>query len=274
MITMNENTTENNSFTFLKEGEALVEQMLYKVPLEELVENPDQPRKYFDAESLNEMGSSVKEHGVIQPVIVQKDESGQLVIVSGERRYRAAKQAGLEDIPAIYYGGADRDVIALVENLMREDLTAIEEAEALHSLKEQRNYTQEQISGVIGKAVPTISEILALAKLPEDIRNECRTDRRYSRRKLLVIARKESAEEMQKAFNHLKKDLDKSRSETPTNQVTDEVDQADVWIKRIDKFKASLEKADVSSLGDKRGDVEGALGVLLAVIKRILPEEA
>jgi len=268
---MNSEGIATKGYSFLKEGEGLVDRQLYQVPVGELEQNSEQPRKHFDGGSLAEMRVSIEKHVVLQPVIVQKGGDGQLVIVSGERRFRAAQAAGKETVPAIYHDGSDSAVIALVENLLREDLTPVEEAEALQKLKGERGYTQEQISEVIGKAVPTISEILALAKLHEGIRDECRADRRFSRRNLLEVVRKDTPEKVQKAYEALKSKMAKTEDKRTKEKV--EVDPAEAWVKKVDKFRTSLEKVDFSSLGDRRGDVEGALGVLLAVIKRTVPVE-
>lgn len=105
------------------------------------------------AEALAELKTSIERHGVLQPVLFRKDEQGQYILISGERRFRSSQLAGQETLPCIYNEGGSSAEIALVENLLRENLNPIEEAEALQQLKQEQSYTNEQISAVIGKAV-------------------------------------------------------------------------------------------------------------------------
>lgn len=266
------NSAENGTkqYPFLNEGENLVDRQLYLVPLKDLEVDQEQPRKYFDEGSLDEMVASIKEHGVLQPVIFRVNEEGQLVLVSGERRYRAAQAAALDCIPAIYHEGTDKAVIALVENLMREDLTVIEEAEAVERLKNERSYNQEEISRVIGKKVPTISEILKVASLPQEIRDECRSNRDYSRRGLLTVARMGTLEETWKAFKKLKARMGSPEDDECGGAGTEKVSPVEGWVKKIDKLSESLQKVDLESFGDERSQVEGALKKLAAQIKKTI----
>ncbi|NCA66795.1 MAG: ParB/RepB/Spo0J family partition protein [Clostridia bacterium] len=132
--------------------------------------NPEQPRKQFDEIALNELSSSIKEHGIIQPIIVTKKE-GKFVIVAGERRYRAAKLAGLSKLPVIVRDISERErrEFALIENLQREGLNPIEEAEAMRALIEEYNLTQEELSQSLGKSRPAVANTLRLLKLPAEI---------------------------------------------------------------------------------------------------------
>ncbi|MBE3591492.1 MAG: ParB/RepB/Spo0J family partition protein [Thermoanaerobacter sp.] len=132
--------------------------------------NQYQPRKQFDGESLKELAESIKQHGVIQPIIVRKVDSG-YQIVAGERRWRAAKIAGLSEIPAIVKNFDDLQVmeIALIENLQREDLNPIEEAKAYKALIEQFNLTQEEISKKIGKSRSVIANSIRLLNLDDRV---------------------------------------------------------------------------------------------------------
>lgn len=140
------------------------------VPLEEIRPNPYQPRKVFDEEKMAELAGSIKEHGVFQPVILKRAVSG-YEIVAGERRCRAAKQAGLNTIPAIIVEFTDNQMmeIALLENIQREDLNAIEEARAYEAMMTKLNLTQEKLSQRIGKSRSYITNILRLLNLPKQI---------------------------------------------------------------------------------------------------------
>lgn len=146
---------------------------IINVNLDELRSNPYQPRKNFDEESLNELASSIKEHGVFQPIIVKKSIKG-YEIVAGERRVKASKIAGLTTIPAIVKDFTDEEMmeIALLENLQRENLSALEEAEAYNALKTKLNLTQEQLALKVGKSRSHITNMLGLLNLPNEIKDE------------------------------------------------------------------------------------------------------
>lgn len=143
-----------------------------KILLDEIRPNPYQPRKVFNEEALNELAVSIKEHGVFQPVILKKSIHG-YEIVAGERRCRAARIAGLSDVPAIIVDFTDDQMmeIALLENIQREDLNAIEEAKAYQSLMEKLGLTQAQLGERIGKSRTYITNILRLLNLPEKIQD-------------------------------------------------------------------------------------------------------
>ena len=143
---------------------------IIEIDLSELRVNPYQPRKIFDEEALKELSESIKEHGVFQPIIVKKSIKG-YEIVAGERRVRASKLAGLTKVPAIIRDFTDEQMmeIALLENLQRENLTAIEEAIAYKSLLENLNITQDDLSKKVGKSRSHITNIIGLLRLPSDI---------------------------------------------------------------------------------------------------------
>lgn len=132
----------------------------------------NQPRKIFDKEKLEELTESIKEHGVLQPILVVKDESG-YTIVAGERRWRAAKNAGLKEIPAIIkdYTDGKKKQVALIENIQREDLNIVEIAKAIKELMEIDGYSQSEVAKITGKSLSSISNIIRLLKLQEPILN-------------------------------------------------------------------------------------------------------
>lgn len=143
---------------------------IVELSLSELRPNPYQPRKVFKDEALEELASSIKEHGVFQPIIVKKSIKG-YDIIAGERRYRASKLAGKDTIPAIVRQFTDEEMmsIALLENLQRENLSAIEEAEAYRTMIEQLGLTQEQLSQKVGKSRSHVTNILGLLRLPREV---------------------------------------------------------------------------------------------------------
>ncbi|MBQ3475497.1 MAG: ParB/RepB/Spo0J family partition protein [Bacilli bacterium] len=152
--------------------EAKKNKEIVELPLSELRPNPYQPRKIFDDEALNELASSIKENGVFQPIIVKKTVKG-YDIVAGERRYRASKKAGLTTIPAIIKDFTDEEMmnIALLENLQREDLTAIEEANAYKAMIDSLGLTQDELAKKVGKSRSHITNTLGLLKLPKSVQD-------------------------------------------------------------------------------------------------------
>ena len=141
--------------------------------IEDILPGDAQPRQRFDDERLKELAASIKGHGVIQPIVVRR-RGNQFEIVAGERRWRAAQLAGLTSIPAVISDAAPEDAltIALVENLQREDLNPIEEAEAFHRLHAQLGYTQQEIAEAVGKDRTTVANSLRLLKLPPPVRRQ------------------------------------------------------------------------------------------------------
>ena len=141
-----------------------------QVPVDSIVPNPDQPRTHFDDEALEELASSMREVGVLQPVVVAEGDNG-YVLIAGERRWRAAKRAGLGVIPAVVReaSGSSTLVEALVENVQRQDLTPLEEANAYQHLLEDFGMTQEQVADRVGRSRPTISNTIRLLQLPPAI---------------------------------------------------------------------------------------------------------
>lgn len=164
---LNFDTIENSIIEEAKTNDQIVE-----IDLSELRANPYQPRKNFDEEALNELASSIKEHGVFQPIIVKKSIKG-YEIIAGERRFRASKLAGVQTIPAIVKDFSDEEMmqIALLENLQRENLTSIEEAKAYKSIIESMNITQDELAKKVGKSRSHVTNILGLLKLPASVQD-------------------------------------------------------------------------------------------------------
>ena len=152
--------------------------VLIEVGVDQVVANPNQPRKSFETSSLDELTASVRASGLIQPVIVRPSGSG-YQLIAGERRWRAARQAGLERIPAIVREATDAESLelALVENLLREDLNPMEEAEAYRQLLHQFGWTQEQLGQRIGRDRTSIANVLRLLRLPDEIQADLRGGR-------------------------------------------------------------------------------------------------
>lgn len=148
------------------------EEIVREVSLKELRPNPYQPRKSFDQDSINELKDSILEHGILQPIIARKSIKGYEIVV-GERRYRAAKEAGLEKVPVVVRELSEQQMmeLAVLENLQREDLTPIEEASAYQLLMDRLKLTQEELANRLGKSRPHIANHLRILSLPMDIQN-------------------------------------------------------------------------------------------------------
>lgn len=168
---------------------------LYDLNIADVQPDPEQPRKYFDEQALGELKASIEKHGVLQPVLVRQSADGALLLVSGERRYQASKLAGCATIPAVFTDGEPAE-ISIVENLLRENLTAIEEAEAIDKLRSQHDYTLADLGAVLGKAESTMSEILSLNRLPAEVKDDCRNDPKTARGILVAIASQKTLEKM------------------------------------------------------------------------------
>ena len=189
---------------------------LYDLKLSKLTPNPDQPRKAFSGAELQMLANSIKEKGLLQPILVKELEDGQIIIVSGERRFRAHQLLERETIPAWFTTG-DAAELALVENLIREDLTAIEAAEALKKFHDRfDDMTLEDIGTIIGKAKSTVSEMMSLNKLPEDLREIARGDKRFALRELKKIAGKRDENKKRELFEKYQAKLDATSKRTRT----------------------------------------------------------
>ena len=142
-----------------------------EVELSQIFANPNQPRRNFDEEALEELAESIREHGVISPITLRKNEDGTYMIIAGERRFRASKMAGLNTIPAYIRTAKDEQVMewALIENIQRDDLDAIEIALAYQRLMDEYELTQEKMAERVGKKRATVANYLRLLKLPAEI---------------------------------------------------------------------------------------------------------
>ncbi len=235
--------------------------------------DPNQPRKVFDEAAMTELTDSIKKHGIIQPLLFQPADQGVLTVVSGERRLEAAKRAGILTLPSMMVDG-DPAEIALVENLIRQDLTAVEEAEALKRLMNERNYNQEQLAGVINKARTTLNEILSLNNLPQEIRDECRGNRTVSRATLIDIARRKQERSMLSAWEDYKEKA--ARQKEGRKKGVTVPPTAPELKKWFDKTRGKITDADAANWSDDdRIAVNESLTSLQEAINGFLdPEEA
>ena len=173
----------------VREGGA-TELRMMDVPIEHCRPNPNQPRKHFDPDLIADLARSIERHGLIQPITVRRDprdKTGYL-IVAGERRYHAVKSLNRETIPAILTDG-NTDEIALIENLQRQDLSPIEEAEALARLQKKHGYTHQELGKAVGKARSTITNLLKLNDLPPKIKRESATSNLATKSLLIELSK-------------------------------------------------------------------------------------
>ena len=169
---------------------------IYELDLGTLQPDPAQARKYLDPASLAELAASVGKYGILQPILFRQDEPGApIFIVAGERRVEACWAAGLTTIPGIFVSGNHRE-ISLVENLLRENLTPVEEAEALGAIMQEQGYNQSQLSEMIGKSQPLISQTLSINKLPADVRDQVRSNPTIPKVFLLTVAKLKTEQAM------------------------------------------------------------------------------
>lgn len=149
-----------------------IENGIFYIDINDIKPNSNQPRKVFDEDKLDDLAASIKEHGLIQPVVLRNIKNG-YEIVAGERRWRAARKVGIKQIPCIIKELTDEEnmLLAIIENMQREDLNPIEEAEGINQMIETYGLTQEQVSKSVGKSRPYITNCLRLLKLPESVRN-------------------------------------------------------------------------------------------------------
>jgi ParB family transcriptional regulator, chromosome partitioning protein len=168
--------------------------VLTLVPLRDVRPNPDQPRKHFDEDKLGELAASIKAHGLLQPIVVRRVPDG-FELLAGERRFRAAQLAGIDRLPALVREVEDPLEIALIENLQREDLSPLEEAEGLAALIARHGYSHREVADLIGKSRPYVSNTLALTRLPDAVKTDLqREGPDVSREILMGVAREEDPE--------------------------------------------------------------------------------
>lgn len=173
------------------------------IDIDRIEPNPHQPRKQFG--DLSEMVSSIKEKGVLEPILVRAIDGGRFEIIAGERRYQASKLAGLRHVPAIEVDVDNRGMleISLIENLQRKDLTPFEESAAIQRLCDQFRYTHEEIARKLGKSRTVITEALSLNRMPEAVQERCRQADIESKSMLLQIVRQETEEAMNRLVDKI-----------------------------------------------------------------------
>lgn len=182
---------------------------LNEININDIVPNPNQPRKHFDETALNELASSIKVHGIIQPIVLNEAEDGKYMIIAGERRWRAAKIAGLETVPAYVRRFTEKQVkeISIIENLQREDLNPIEAAKAIKQLMEEYKLTQEAVSERIGKSRSVIANTVRLLTLPNEVVDMIETNKLSAGHAKILVALTDPIEQIKIATVAVNKKL-------------------------------------------------------------------
>lgn len=239
----------------IPENDEKVQNAVMELKITDVEPNDKQPRKAFDDQALTDLSESIKEHGVVQPIIVRQVGSG-YQIIAGERRWRASRLAGKRTIPAIVKECSNLEVmeLALIENLQREDLNSIEEAQAYKSLIEEYNMTQEDISKKIGKSRPAIANSLRLLQLPMEIKSmvaEGKISQGHARALLAIEGEKKQLEMAEKVVTQqlnvrqiekLAKDTKhKEKTEAPPNPYEIEIKQLEERLKTALGTKVTIQ---------------------------------
>ncbi len=235
----------------------------FKVKLMDIEPNREQPRKQFDEEALSELADSISKHGVLQPLLVRPLTDGSYQLVAGERRWRASRMAGLTEVPVIVRDLTDSQVaeLALVENLQRENLNPLEEANGYKELGEKFGYTQEQIAEVVGKSRSAVANSLRLLALPKGVAtlvSEGKLSMGHARALLsledekmmsdlakLIVANDLSVRETERLARNMKKDEPKGKKAKKRNPFYDEAELAlsDVLGRKVRITKSSKKGA-------------------------------
>lgn len=243
---------------------------IYKIEVGLLQPDPQQPRKHFDPEALNELTASVRKLGVLQPVLFRRDDQGALFLVAGERRLIASQRAGLTKIPGIYVEGKYRE-ISLVENILRENLTPVEEAEGMKLLMAEEGYSQTQLAEMLGKTQSSVSKTMAIANLPEDILAQVRGNPNIPKTMLLEAASARTEKGMRTVFNrYMTREAKKAAATTAAKPRSSH--EAAI-INQVVLFQDKLFKVDLSNWNEEnRQDLAVALQDVRVAADRLLRE--
>jgi ParB family transcriptional regulator, chromosome partitioning protein len=240
------------------------------VPIEDIDPNPHQPRQNLG--DLTELTASIKEKGILEPILV-RPKGSKFEIIAGERRYRAAMEAGIAEVPCVVRNSSDAEVLelALIENLQRKDLTAFEEADGLRMLAETYGHTHEQMAEKLGKSRSSITETLSLTAIPDEVRELCRLADIHSKSLLLQVVRQSDPAKMIALLERLQKDGTTTRQ--AAREVAKEGKPKSKGRPRNFVFKFQpKEKTFSLALQFKRSDVprEEVVRVLQRVIEELL----
>ncbi len=242
------------------------------IPLAKLRPNPDQPRKTFPEVSIDELAQSIKKHGLLQPIIAEPSGADSYIIIAGERRFRAAQRAGLEELPVILrsVSAEKRLQLSLIENIQREDLNPMEEAKAYQGLMELTGYTQEQVAEAVGKNRSTVANALRLLRLPEPMQEAVRNGSISAGHARSLLALADEAERQALFSRIVKESLSVRQAEKAVQdsvlrrvgkkpKVAKKAGGAGVHAEELDPNLKALEELFIERLGTKveiKGDLD------------------
>ena len=230
-----ENATENSNSTVT-------------LKISELEPNQDQPRREFDDEALAELADSIAQHGVLQPLLVRPIAGGGYQIVAGERRFRACRMAGVQEVPVVIRELSDGQVmeLALIENLQREDLSPIEEAQGYQTLMEHYHFTQEEVSRSVGKSRPAITNAMRLLRLPEEIIHLVSGGKLSAGHSRTLLAFESEDDQLQAAQLAVKQGLSVRELEKLAKKANAVLHGGDERAKRVKKRPVFIEEVELS----------------------------
>lgn len=239
----------------ISNGESEIKGSSADIAIKDIRTNPYQPRKTFDKQALEELAASIKEHGIFQPLLVRKSLNG-YELIAGERRLRASKIAGLKEVPCLIVDFDDRDMmeISILENIQREDLTVLEEAEAYEQLIDKLDYSQEDLAKRLGKSRPYVANTLRLQKLPASIKELLRKDKISAGHARALLNVEDEAKALEIANEAAKKGLS--------------VREVENRVKTLDKKKVVKVKDRDPYLEAVRRTMEGRLGTAVNLTKK------
>lgn len=239
---------------------------IHDISVDLLHRDVDQPRKHFDQEEHEALKKSIADKGLLYPVLFRVDQNDCLILVSGERRLKACRDLGKETISAMRVDSDRYDEIALIDNIQRSDLHAIDESEAIHNLQAKYGHTQEQLGNLVGKAQNTVADILGLMKLSDEIREDARQRKELSRTALLKIARIKRPTSQRKAYDALIASLGMPKKEIKRPRLT----ITKKAITSTDNTLKCIKSIDLNTLGDDRDVVVSKLQELMDEIQNKL----
>ena len=228
--------------------------MIEHISPKDIKDNPYQNRNFIDPEGLKSLKESIRKKGVLQPLLVRK-ENDKIFLVAGQRRLEASKKLKLSTIPVIFVED-DPIEIGLIENLQRENLHPIDESIVLkkfqeHKEKQLGKCTKKDLALIIGKKQKTVSNLLQLTELPDDIKSECGKDPRWKKKVLLSIAKKETENEIREAFKKAKKKFEQKENIKPLKENKDDNNSA-IAMKVIDNITNKIKKIKMESISDQK----------------------
>ena len=253
-----------------------------EIAVECIVPNPRQPRQTFDEQGLAALADSIRQHGLVQPVVVQKAGPGRYELIAGERRLRAARIAGLREVPCLVaqVGEEDSALLALMENLQRRDLDCWEEAAAIARLISRYGLSQEEAARRLGRAQPTVANKLRLLRLPEDVRNLLRENgltERHARALLRLqdpeVQRRAAGDMVRRQMNvaqaeaHVEKLLQEDRATPPRGRSTYIIKDVRLFLNSVDRGLHLMRQAGVDAGWDRR-DTEQEILLTIRIPKR------